>query len=164
MSLPRLTQAQSDLLETGCASLYLASRNTRRVPSLTRGVDARLDENQEQVTILVLRSQSQQVLRDIASTHAAALVVSRPSTHLTFQLKGHDARETALPADAEYRARQHREAFARELAIYGYPPAFAMAVYGFQPDDLVAVTFTVSALFEQTPGPGTGTRMTETVP
>lgn len=164
MSMPRLTQAQSDLLENGYASLYLASRDARRVPSLTRGLDARLDEAEAQVTILVLRSQSPQVLRDIAGTRAAALVVSRPSTHLTFQLKGVDARETVLPADAEYRARRHQEAFARELATYGYPLAFATTMHDFQPDDLVAVTFTVSALFEQTPGPGTGARVTEVAP
>ena len=54
---------------------------------------------------------------------------------------------------------RHREAFAQELLPMGYSLEFSRAIHDFVPEDLVAVSFTISDIFEQTPGPGAGARM-----
>lgn len=147
------------MLASGRLSLTAASRDMRRVPSLTRAVGCRIAADRSRVTLLVLRTQSRQLLQDIAATQAIAVVFSLPSTNLTFQIKGNDATETALQEGDIAECEQHREGFAREILPLGYSLELGRAVNHFQADDVVGITFTISDIFEQTPGPGAGSRM-----
>lgn len=143
----------------GGVSISVASRDRRFVPSLARSAGCRLSTDRQQVTVLVLRSQARQLLQDITATGAIAVVFSEPSTHRTIQLKGVDAAvHKALPSDAAV-ADIHRTAFAGDIVPLGYVRELAYAIHGFAPDDMQAITFTPTDIFQQTPGPGAGERM-----
>lgn len=143
----------------GGVSISVASRDRRFVPSLARSAGCRLSADRQQVTVLVLRSQARQLLQDITDTGAIAVVFSEPSTHRTIQLKGLDASvHEALPDDASV-ADEHRTAFASDIIPLGYVRELAYAIHGFTLDDLQAITFTPTDIFQQTPGPGAGVRM-----
>lgn len=143
----------------GGVSISVASRDRRFVPSLARSAGCRLSADRQQVTVLVLRSQARQLLQDITDTGAIAVVFSEPSTHRTIQLKGLDASvHEALPDDASA-ADEHRTAFASDIIPLGYVRELAYAIHGFTLDDMQAITFTPTDIFQQTPGPGAGVRM-----
>ncbi len=140
-------------------SLSIASRDVRRVPSVCKAVGCRVAPDRRRVTLLVEAAANAQLLADLRATAAVAAVFSLPATHETLQLKGRDACVQAADAEDIALARAHNEAFAQHLVPLGYPLAFARAVHDFRDDDLVAVSFTVSDIFAQTPGPGAGARM-----
>lgn len=157
--MPALTDAQLALIDSGRLSMSMASRDMRRVPSLSRAVGCHASADRQRITLLLLRTQARQLLQDIAATRMAAAVFSLPSNHFTFQIKGRDAAEVPVQdTDCDACAR-HREAFAQELLPLGYSLEFSRAIHDFVADDLVAVSFTISDIFEQTPGPGAGARM-----
>lgn len=158
MSQPLVTEDDARFIRGG-VSISIASRDVRRVPSLARVAGCRLSADLRQVTVLVLKSQAGQLLQDIATTQAVAVVFSRPSTHHTLQLKGSDAAITPLlPGDAGLAA-THRNAFSDDIVPLGYARDFALAVHGFDADDLAAITFSPTDIFQQTPGPGAGGRI-----
>lgn len=143
----------------GRISITAASRDARRLPSVVRAAGCRVDRAAGQVTLLLATRQCGQLLADIAATGALAVVFSEPSTHRTLQFKGSDARATALqPGDHDLVA-AHRQAFVDEIVPLGYTRELALTVHSVPQDELCAVTFSVDAVFEQTPGPRAGARV-----
>lgn len=137
-------------------SISPGSRSRELVPSVTRAVGARLSPDRSRVTVLVRPSQSGEFLADVRATGRIAVVFSEPSSHRTVQLKGEDAVvEAPAPGDAAIAAR-HRGEFSKCLADLGYSPDLGRLLIEGDPEDLVAVAFTVSAAFVQTPGPAAG--------
>jgi hypothetical protein len=159
MDSPALTTLQAELIASDRLSMSVASRDMRRVPSLSRALGCRVAPDRTRLTLFLQRMQSRQLLQDIAATQAVAVVFSLPSTNLTFQVKGRDAAETALQDGDVALCAAHREAFAQEILPHGYALELARAVHDFDPGQLVAVGFSVSDVFEQTPGPGAGARV-----
>ena len=85
-----------------------------------------------------------------------AAVFSLPSSHRSVQLKGGDA-EIGAPAAGDYEnVGRYIEAFAREIEPHGFSAAMARALLAVEADDLITLSFTPSAAFSQTPGPGAG--------
>lgn len=137
-------------------SVHAASRDATLLPSLVRGVGCRVSADRRRVTVFVLQSQCGRLLLDFAANGAIAFVASLPSTHRTVQLKGTDARaEAPLPGDRDLVERQ-RLGFEADLMKAGYDRALPRTLAGGEWDDVVAVTFTPTSAFAQTPGPGAG--------
>ncbi|SFP12428.1 hypothetical protein [Pseudomonas borbori] len=158
MSGTSLSEEQVHFIESG-VSISAASRDMRRVPSVSKVVGCRVAADRRQVTVLVDATQAGQLLQDVEGSKALAVVFCLPSSHRTLQLKGCDAHQVALaPGDAELAAR-HRDAFAADLLPLGYALPFARATHEFQVEQLRALCFTLSDLFEQTPGPNAGSRL-----
>jgi hypothetical protein len=153
-----LNDEQVRFIESG-VSISAASRDVRRVPSVCKVVGCRVAADRRQVTVLVDTAQAGQLLQDVAFSRTLAVVFCLPSSHRTLQIKGSDAREVALAAGDAELAGRHREAFADDLLPLGYALPFALATHGFQPERLCALSFTIDALFEQTPGPNAGVRL-----
>jgi hypothetical protein len=85
-----------------------------------------------------------------------AVVFSQPSTHQTIQIKGDDATVGALADGDVARVAAYADALVRDLQTLGYTEEFGRALVGFDPADLVTVSFTPNAAFRQTPGPNAG--------
>ena len=77
-------------------SAIVASRDAALRPSIMRAVGSHISGNGREVTVYLRRSQSEQLLQDIAHTGEIAVVFSVPSTHQTLQLKAR--RATQRPA------------------------------------------------------------------
>jgi hypothetical protein len=137
-------------------SINVASRDVRRVPSLTRALSCRVDADGQRLRIALSRSQSSDLLRDIEKSGAIAVVFTEPSTHRTLQIKGADAGE--VTADTADRAclEHTRAAFGAEIGKLGFDAAFNTRLFQLAPDDLVVLAFTPQTVFQQTPGPNAG--------
>ncbi len=143
-------------LQSG-VSVHAASRDAANVPCLVRGVGCRVSGDRRQLTIFLLAAQCGRLLRDLADNGAIAFVASQPSTHRTVQLKGSDAKVGVPQPGDERLAEGQREAFLRDLVGIGYDESLPRTLLGGDWADAVAVTFTPTAVFAQTPGPNAGT-------
>jgi hypothetical protein len=137
-------------------SITAASRDDRNVPRIGRCLGCRITADRNQVTVLIASAQYRVFFQALAASRTIAVVYSLPSTHRTLQLKGVDGAAGPLaPGDAELAAR-HVESFVEELGALGYNRDMVRTAHWCDVGELQAVTFTPSAAFEQTPGPGAG--------
>ena len=140
----------------GRRSIIVASRDAANRPSLMRAVGVRLSAARDLVTVLLARSQSMQLLADIAASGIIAVVFSEPSTHRTLQLKGRDAHIEAASADDLALLAPYADNLAAELSSIGIDGRLARALIATDPGDVVGVCFTPTEIYDQTPGPKAG--------
>ena len=147
-----------DFLVPG-VSVLVASRDARMVPSLSRGVACRVSADRRSLTVLLRRSRAETLLDDIATCGRVASCHSLPRTHRTIQLKGRDACiEAALPDDLALAA-AFAKGFCEQLLPFGYTESYVRAMLHTTAEDLVAVRFTPTEIYSQTPGPEAGRRV-----
>lgn len=152
---PLLDDEQAAFICSGI-SIGAASCRSGGVPSLARAVGCRVPADRITVTLLFAATASAALLEDVRRTGSLAVVFSRPIDHRTLQLKGKDALIVPLESgDVDLSARQV-ETFVEGLSALGYQAAVIRCFLASAPDDLVAVRFTPSAAFSQTPGPHAG--------
>ena len=136
-------------------SIIVGSRDARQRPHVMRAVGCRLSSDRRRVTVLMPQASGRAVLDDLHDNGQIAVVFSEPTSHLTLQLKGHDAKVASCEAGDAALAEAYLHGFVEEIGQIGLAAevAHTMLRHG---DTLVAVHFTVAAAFEQTPGPAAG--------
>ena len=155
---PVLDEDHAAFIQSG-VSVIVATRNAELVPDAVRGCGCRVSRDRRSVTVLVESLRTGSVIADIEANGMIAVVFSQPSTNRTIQLKGTDARVARVsPRDRDL-VERHLAAWVDELTAIGYRPEFARAVHGGAPEAMVALVFTPTAAFQQTPGPGAGDRL-----
>ena len=126
-------------------------------PCVTRAQGIVVARDRQSLTVLLSAARSQAVLDALHAGSAITLVVSRPQTHATLQLKA--ARAERVPVTAAHRATSTRSvaALGTELAALGYGDAVAALAALLPTDTLAALRFVPDIVFDQTPGPQAGT-------
>jgi hypothetical protein len=139
-----------------CISASLAAVDADGNVYITKTQGCRVSADRRRITTFASRSASVDVLRCVAAQGRITGVFSMPSTHETYQIKGQRPAQSPLePGDWE-RLLAYRDGFAIEIAPFGLPAELAHALFDFPPDDLVAISFEPTAIFDQTPGPKAG--------
>jgi hypothetical protein len=157
---PRLPPETLAAMARG-VSVIVGSRDAALRPSVMRAVGSKVAEGGAEITVYLSRTQSRQLLQDIAATGHIAVVFSEPSTHRTVQLKASRASlRNAGPEDAPELAR-YLASMEREILRVGYPPEMTRAMLAHRLDDVVAVRFVPEKAFDQTPGPRAGAALGE---
>lgn len=137
-------------------SIVAASRGPDNTPFVARALGRRLSPDLRRVTLFFSAADAHGLLTHIASNGMIAAVFALPSTHQALQLKGSDARvEKAMKTDFKL-VTSYGQSFVDHLVKLGYPRTLIQTMLACESDDLVAVTFTPSAAFSQTPGPKAG--------
>jgi hypothetical protein len=140
----------------GPVSINLASHDAALLPSIARGFGCKVSADGRRISVFLIERSAEAVLRDLRSGAPIAVVFSRPKTHATLQFKGPGALAVALaPGDDEI-MRAYCAAFRTEIVELGHHDPFASGILGALQGAAVAVEFTPSAVFEQTPGPEAG--------
>lgn len=139
----------------GAASIIAATRNAEHRPALVRAQGCRVDPSGGRLAVLVVACQAVELLEDIRDNRRVAVVFTRPSTHRSVQVKGEDARILAASAQDLALAARYRDAMVAELALIGVPEARVRALLAAV-GELVAIEFSPSSAFVQTPGPDAG--------
>jgi hypothetical protein len=134
----------------------VASRDAHHVASLARALGCRVAPDRRSVTAFLAASQCEVLLRDLRDTGTIAAVFTQPSTHRTIQLKGTDAASGPLEPGDTALIEANIVALVKDMAVLGYTEAFARTILAHEAGDLVAVTFTPTSAFAQTPGPQAG--------
>lgn len=145
-------------------SAIVASRGADMRPSIMRAVGSHISTDGQEVTVYLRRSQSAQLLQDIAETGEIAVVFSEPSTHRTLQLKARAATQRPAHADDLPVLQAYLRSMEQEVGKVGYGPHYVAAMLTAPLEDVVAVTFTPTSAFDQTPGPRAGAALASLQP
>ena len=137
-------------------SAIVASRDAALRPSIMRAVGSHISADGQEVTVYLRRSQSEQLLRDIAQTGEIAVVFSEPSSHQTLQLKARQATQRPATADDLPVLQAYQRSMVQEVGRVGYGPRYVAAMLAAPLADVVAVSFVPTSAFDQTPGPRAG--------
>lgn len=150
-----LNPAQAELLNTRC-DVVIGSCSAARLPSVCWGMGGRVHGDRRRVTVWLRKDQAGPLLDDVAATGAISAVFNVPVTLETLQLKGRDASIRAADgADAEW-LHGYIGRLVREIALVQFDERFARAAFEQDIASLIAIEFTIAAIFMQTPGPQAG--------
>lgn len=140
-------------------SVCVASRGRGGIPAVSRALGCRVSRDRRRLSVYLSRSQAADILEDVRANGTIAVVASHPVTHRSYQFKGTDAAVTPLGRGEPARIRAYVETFLRVVEPEGYSPRLIRALFAGPretPEDWVAVTFTPTSAFSQTPGPSAG--------
>ncbi|MFT3733708.1 MAG: hypothetical protein QM776_01505 [Rhodocyclaceae bacterium] len=155
---PLITDELAAFIHKG-VSLAAASRDANLQPSMARAYGCHISPDRRRVTLILSQKQSAALLADITASGQIALAITEPSTHRTYQLKGSDAAIVPLRPFDHASCDSHLTAFIREVMPLGFTESLLRAVMDTPIDDRVAVSFTPSDAFSQTPGASAGARL-----
>lgn len=153
-----LSAANADFIQQG-VSVIVGGRDRDNTPTLARGIGCRVAPERTRVTVFLAASQAVELLAHLGDNGAIAVVFCQPSTHRTIQLKGTDAKAVPLEADDHERIAAQAAALAADIIGIGYREEPVRTLLAYAPEDVVAVAFTPSSAFLQTPGPNAGERI-----
>jgi hypothetical protein len=143
------------LLHTG-VSVMVGTRDATLMPECTRAWGIRLTPNCGSLTILLSETFAGKTLDNLRANGMLAVTCTRPTDHITCQLKGRVRRITPVTAiDRELSQHWHRE-FSTELKAVGVSSSL---IEGWIVEPTVAVEVDVTEVFDQTPGPGAGRKV-----
>jgi hypothetical protein len=144
-----------ELLQAG-VSVNIGTRNAACRPECTRGWGIRVAKDRTTVTLLLTEASSQQTLANLRDNGVVAVTCSRPTDHVTCQIKGTVQRIRQADQPDREMQRRWRRAFLDELLAVGVP---AEQADGLIMEPALAVDIAVTDVFAQTPGPGAGEKV-----
>lgn len=150
-----LTSQQRDLLNTRC-DVVVSSRNDRLVPSVCWGMGGHVDDDGRRATVWLRRDQARPIVADVRANACLAAVFCVPHTSVALQVKGEDARVRAATELDAQRLQAHVDNLVREIELVQLNETFTRTLFEQPLEELVAIEFTVTSVYEQTPGPGAG--------
>ena len=136
-------------LQEGIA-IQIGTRNANLEPNGARVVAIKVEDDGQYVVAHVPRAAAPQVVPDLESNGQAALVFARPPDERACQVKGVFVEARAARASERSFV---SEQWGRWCKVDRVPPA---ATENWQTWPCVAIRLRVTALFNQTPGPGAG--------
>jgi hypothetical protein len=127
---------------TGVTSMSIATRDAHLLPTVSKAVGCTVSADRRTLTVLIDAVHSARIAADIAGGSPVAVVFSLPAT-----------------PTQQVRARLHVDAIVEHLLPLGYAETALRVLFSYAPDSLVAVRFSPTAVFAQTPGPRAGERI-----
>jgi hypothetical protein len=158
MAKPQLPAEMLAMMRRGVSAI-VASRDAALRPSLMRAMGSSVEEDGGAITVYVSRTQSRQLLQDLAATGHIAVVFSEPSTHRTVQVKATSATMRNAEATDVAVLERYLASMEQELGRINIPRPLTRAMLAHRLEDVVAIRFEPEFAFDQTPGPRAGTRL-----
>ena len=159
-----ITYAARTELDAKLAELVISQQRERRLAAASAIAEERTrlaremhDVVSHQVSLIALQAGA--LLADLRANRRLAVAFCRPTTDQTLQIKAFDAQVVALVRDDYCTLAEHANQLVAELAPIGFPEAIIRPLFSCSPSDAVAVNFSPSAVFDQTPGPNAGARV-----
>ena len=137
-------------------SVLVCSHDLALRPSVMRAVGSAIKADASWVTVYLGRHQSRQLLLDLAATDRIAVVFSEPRSHRTVQLKGRSVELRQAGAGDTPVLQRYLRSMEHEVGLVGFPPAFVHAMLAYRLEDLLAVSFSPTEAYDQSPGPEAG--------
>jgi hypothetical protein len=140
----------------GGLSIHIGARNERLHPSGARAAAVTIEPDGLHAVVYVPDLGASRILPDLESNGQAAVSFGRPSDDRACQFKGTvTGIRKALPEERALVTSQW-QGFMQQLEIIGIPADLAL---GWATWPAVAIRVRVTSVFEQTPGPLAGTRL-----
>ena len=133
--------------------IHVGTRNERLEPSGARALAVLVDADGAHFEVFLAEPAARRVLPDLQANGQAAVSFGRPVDDRACQVKGVFAGVRAASGHERERIRSQFESFLANLEQIGIPRAGAD---NWSRWPAVAIRLRATAIFEQTPGPGTG--------
>lgn len=143
-NIPLLDEDIAQLVQLGVSIKVTGGDDDLATACLALG--CRVSDDRSQMTILLSADCSPARLVKLRSEGTISIAVITTSPSQVFQIKGRDVKFAILLPDDHALIAQHRQAFNAEIAAMGYRESLA---YSFAPEfysDLVAISFTPTAV------------------
>ncbi len=150
-----VTAELAAFLRLGVA-IVVATRDAELRPEVTRGWGPWAGDDGTEVTLCVAAAPGSATLANLEANRAIAATFSLPTSYRTVQAKGGVVELCAPGPEHRARVEEHVAAFAEEVEHVGTGGEQARS---FLDTELVAVSFAVRELYDQTPGPAAGARL-----
>jgi hypothetical protein len=143
------------LLQTG-VSVMVGTRDGSLMPECTRAWGIHVATGRDTVTIFLSETIAGKTLDNLRENGMIAVSCTRPTDHITCQLKGRVRSIKPLRSvERDLSRRWHRD-FMAELRAIGVPSKLSEA---WIVEPTVAVEIAITDVFDQTPGPGAGRKV-----
>lgn len=139
-------------LEEGIG-IQIGTRNARLEPNGARVVAVKVEDDGAHLLAYVTKSAAPQIIPDLKANGQAAIVFARPPDERACQVKGVFAGDRAARASERPFVAAQWGRWMTRLASIGLPRA---TLERWETWPCVAIRVRVTALFNQTPGPGAG--------
>jgi hypothetical protein len=143
-------------------AVVVGTRDERLVPELARAWGIHVLERGDELALCVPVASSRRTLANLADNGQLAVTLTVPSTYRSFQIKGRSLGIAPATADDLARVERHHQAFAIEVRAVGLSPERAARLYEAETEaspELMTVRMAIEDVFDQTPGPGAGSRL-----
>jgi hypothetical protein len=147
-----LSPAIASFLEAG-RSLTVASRDADLRPEGANAWAVKVHPDRTGLTVYLHEASGRRLLANLSKSPEIAILVDQPSLHRACQVKGTFLSSRKARAGERPEIERQIYGLAGELERIGVPGAL---LQGWETWPCVAFEVRVSALFEQTPGPGAG--------
>lgn len=150
-----LTDEILDLMGSG-VDVYVGTRDAALRPESMLAMGLRADADRRHVVVYLPEALAAATLANLNDNGAVAVTLSRAGDLKTVQLKGTTtAIRPSDEADREFQL-EYRAALAEQLAFVGVPRSATRRLVWWPS---LAVTVQISDVFDQTPGPKAGERL-----
>ena len=137
----------------GAVGIHLGTRSDGNEPNGVRAVAAAVEDGGERLVVYLANVAAERVLPDLEANGQAAVSFGRPVDERACQVKGVFEQARGAREDERARVAAQWESFLDNLEQIG----IGRLAYGaWVTWPCVAIRLKVNALFNQTPGPGTG--------
>lgn len=144
-----------DLLRTG-VSIIVGTHDASLVPECTRAWGIHVSPDRSTATIFLSETIAGRTIDNLRANGTIAVSCTRPTDHITCQLKGLTRNiRPVTPAERNLSRRWHDD-FGAELKAVGVSSELSGA---WIVEPTVAVDFSVTDVFDQTPGPDAGRKV-----
>ena len=152
---PIIPDSIADLLRTGL-SVMVGTRDKTLMPECTRAWGIKVEDDRGTVSIFLSEAFAGKTIENLRENGKIAVTCTRPTDHLTCQLKGQVRSIKPVTRVDRDLSRQWHAGFMAELRAIGVPSALIEAWIVVP---TVAVEMAVTDVFDQTPGPGAGKKL-----
>lgn len=152
---PPLCREVIELLSSGVV-MSIGTRDAALAPECTPAMGSRVNRDRRGLTVFVPQALAEATLANLRDNGQIAVNIVRPSDDKSMQLKGRAvAVRDASEAD-RVTQEQQRSGLVEQLAFVGLPRAIARRMTWWPS---VAIDIEVNDVFDATPGPEAGQRM-----
>jgi hypothetical protein len=153
-----LTAGQAAFIQ-GAVSIVAATSGPGATNHISKVFGCRVSADGRSVTIILSALQAGALLAELRANRRLAVAFCRPSTDQTLQVKALDAQVVAIERDDYDTLAAHTDKLIAEITPMGFAESVVRPLFSCSPSDAVAVRFSPSAVFDQTPGPNAGARL-----
>lgn len=150
-----ISEELAAFLESGL-SIVVGTRDGDVQPDGGAAWAARVHDDRTHLTLFAYVDGAERLLRNLRRFPQIAIAFDRPTTHRACQVKGLLVSTRPARPDERPEVERQIEAFSGDLEAIGIPRAMFA---GWRTWPCTALVVRATALFEQTPGPGTGERL-----
>jgi hypothetical protein len=151
----RISEDLVELFESG-VSILVGTTSRAKTPEATRAVGAVVHADRQRLTVFLPTDVAARPLANLEANGLVAVGFSSVLDHRTLQVKGKAEEVRPANADEHELIRRYHAAFGETLYVTGIPRAVTRRLNVWP---ATAVTFVVTDIFLQTPGPKAGERL-----